>query len=529
VVAASGLTRVLTLRCADWPVVAAVRCGALAPGAPAFVLDGERVVAADALARAAGVRVGQRRRAARRAAPDATVVVRDHLAEARAFEPVVQAVGDLCPRLEVIDAGWLALDIRGPARHFGGEQAFVAHLAGVVAHLVEGARSGIGLADGRAASAIASLMAARDAAPVIVAAGGSTTFLGPLDLAWFRAVGEVDAETVDLLHRLGIRTAGDLAALDHADVLTRFGAAGARLHAVVSGDDRRRLHTVDPARLPEVTHPFDEPVATVTPVVFAARRLAADLVGALAASGTVCTRVTVIAETEHSERSERHWYRAEGLSVAAIVERVRWQLDAWIGTVGAVTAGITLITLIASEARPDEGAQAGLWGGRTAADETAARAVTRLVAMCGEEAVRVPVWVGGRLPAQRYGWLPAADVDLGDGGSRTVADGAPWPGSLTRPAPATLPVEPEVAEVLDADGVPVLVSGRGEVTADPALVVAGGRPAGVVAWAGPWPIVERWWEQRRRRLAHLQVVLDDGRALLLAVERRRWTVVARHD
>lgn len=527
--AASGLTRVLTLRCVDWPIVAAVRCGALAPGAPAFVLDGERVVAADPGARAAGVRIGQRRRAARRAAPDATVVTRDHLAEARAFEPVVQAVGELCPRLEVVDAGWLALDIRGPARHFGGEQAFAAHLAGVLAHPLEGARSGIGLADGRVASAIASLMAARDTSPVVVAAGDSSTFLGPLDLAWFRAVGEVDAETLDLLRRLGIRTAGDLAALDHADVLTRFGAPGARLHAVVSGDDRRRLHTVDPSRLPEVTHPFDEPATTVTPAVFAARRLADDLAGVLAASGMVCTRLTVIAETEHSERSERHWYRAEGLSAAAIVERVRWQLDAWVGTVGAVTAGITLITLVASEARPDEGAQPGLWGGRTAADETAARTVTRLVAMCGEEAVRVPVWTGGRVPSERYGWASAADVDLLDGGSRSVADDAPWPGSVTHPAPTTLPVEPEVADVLDADGLPVLVTGRGEVTADPALVVTEGRSATVVAWAGPWPVIERWWEQRRRRLAHLQVVLDDGRALLLAVERRRWTVVARHD
>jgi len=47
----------------------------------------------------------------------------------------------------------------------------------------------------------------------------------------------------------------------------------------------------------------------------------------------------------------------------------------------------------------------------------------------------------------------------------------------------------------------------------------------VVWWAGPWPVTERWWEPRRRRLARLQVVFDDGTAHLLAVERRRWSIV----
>ena len=304
--ATSGLTRVLTLWCADWPVAAAVRTGVLAVGSPAVVIDGERVIAVDAVARAAGVRAGQRRRIARRAAPDAAVLARDRLAEARAFEAVVQVVGESCPRLEVIDAGWLALDIRGPARHFGGEEAFVAHLTDLVTPLLDGVRFGIGLADGRVASAIAARRAARAGSPVVVAVGGSPAFLAPLALDWFRAVGETDADTIDLLRRLGIRTAGDLAALDGSDVLTRFGPAGARLHTVVSGDDHRRLHTVDPGRLPEAAHPFDEPVTTVTPVVFAARRLAEDLVSSLAATGTVCTRVTVIAETtsDFGNRSE---------------------------------------------------------------------------------------------------------------------------------------------------------------------------------------------------------------------------------
>jgi protein ImuB len=85
-------------------------------------------------------------------------------------------------------------------------------------------------------------------------------------------------------------------------------------------------------------------------------------------------------------------------------------------------------------------------------------------------------------------------------------------------------------EVLAVDGSLLSVSGRGDLNADPDVVVIGGRRRRVVAWAGPWPLLDRWWDRRgRRRLARLQVVLDDGSAHLLAVEQRRWSLMGTHD
>jgi len=67
------------------------------------------------------------------------------------------------------------------------------------------------------------------------------------------------------------------------------------------------------------------------------------------------------------------------------------------------------------------------------------------------------------------------------------------------------------------------------MTSEPVSVVIGGRSRRVVAWAGPWPLIERWWdERRRRRLARLQVVLEDGSAHLLAVEHQRWHLMGTH-
>jgi protein ImuB len=75
------------------------------------------------------------------------------------------------------------------------------------------------------------------------------------------------------------------------------------------------------------------------------------------------------------------------------------------------------------------------------------------------------------------------------------------------------------------------VNGRGAASAAPARVsVAGGPPSHVVAWAGPWPLDERWWDaQAHRRRARWQVVTADGDALLLTLEAGTWSVEAIYE
>jgi protein ImuB len=52
----------------------------------------------------------------------------------------------------------------------------------------------------------------------------------------------------------------------------------------------------------------------------------------------------------------------------------------------------------------------------------------------------------------------------------------------------------------------------------------------VVAWAGPWPVDERWWDPRRhRRRVRLQMVDGDGMARLLVLEAGAWKVAATYD
>lgn len=173
------------------------------------------------------------------------------------------------------------------------------------------------------------------------------------------------------------------------------------------------------------------------------------------------------------------------------------------------------------EARP-HAEQRGFFGGRGAGDDRAEAAAHRVRARLGADAVCVASVRGGRRPEDRASLVPW-------GAPAPRRDDAPWPGQLGAPQPATTLVRYVPADLRDAAGAAVRVSGRGLLSADPASVGFSSRARAGVAWhAGPWPIVERWWASPRRR-AHLQLVLDTGEAVLLVAESGRWWLSGVYD
>ena len=464
-------TRTLVVWCPDWPVVAS---GA-GPDDAVAVVFANRVVACSAAARAEGVRRGLRRREAQGRCPDLALVPADPVRDARAFEPVAAAVATLSPRLEVLRPGTLALATRGPSRYFGGDEALAARAAALGTEALDGFGSArAGVADGP----FAALMAARapGPGPTVVPPGGSAAFLAPLpvgdlELALDADGGTAGRELAELLHRLGVRTLGAVAALPAGAVLGRFGVLGARAACLARGEDERPPDPRPPEPDLVVAIELDPPAERVETAAFAARTLAAELGERLARRGMACTAVAVEAETEHGEALSRRWRSEGGLTPAALADRVRWQLDGWLHGSAAVrpTGGICLLRLVPDAVVPDEGRQLGFWGGATDADERAARGVARLQGLLGPDAVTVPQLVGGRSPAERGRRVPAHVVRLGAPAvapSRAPAAG-PWPGALPPPSPAVALARPLPADVLDGDGGSVGVTGRGLVTAAP--------------------------------------------------------------
>ena len=521
----------------NWAVVAAQATAA----EPVVVLHGNRVVAHSLAAAREGIVVGQRRRQAQSCCPQVRLVAHDPDGDARRFEGVVTAIAALIPRIEITEPGMLSFLAKGPSRYFGGEAAMAERMRNLATSVLAEAGTaleavggfGVGVADGRFAATIAAQQSAAHSPPVIVANGPAATarFLAAFPVQLLASVAGLDGEFVQLLQRLGIRLLGDLAALSTADVLARFGRAGEFAHRLASGGDDRPPDTVEPPSGLVAIQVLDDPAHHVDTLVFIARQLADELSGALSADGKVCTRLIITAETDHSERNERLWYRSTGLSAAAMVERARWQLDAWVNS-AALSAGVTMLRLEPIEVRSDDGVQLGLWGGRTQADEWAARAVARLATLAGADHVVVPAATGGRLPGDAYAWVPAVTADLADPAQRLTPIDGPWPGNLPSPAPAVVHAEPVAIEVRDAEGRAVRVTGRGSVGAPPATVQRGGTAASietVVAWAGPWPLEERWWDAARaRRSARFQLLTGSGALLLVSLERQRWWLLGEY-
>jgi protein ImuB len=522
--------RTMVVRCRDWPAVAA----GVGPDEPVAVVFANRVVSATPAARADGVRRGQRRREAQGRCPGIRVIPRDEGREARAFEPVLGAVDDLTPRIELTRPGSCAFATRGPSRYFGGDAALAALVVERVTAVLGpwgwgGARHvGVGVADGPFAAGLAARVDTGGDAVTIVPVGETPDFLAPLP------VGVLDQPAfTEVLTRLGIATLGELAALPIADLIARFGVEGQRAHRLASGLDQSPLDTRAP--MPELTvaDELDPPAERVDAAAFVAKALADELFDRLGSRGLSCTRVLVSAETEHGEVSERLWRHEGTLDATAMADRVRWQLDGWLNGPAATrpTSGITLLRLVPDEITPAHGRQLGFWGGEAAAAERAARAVARVQGILGPDAVHVVEWAGGRHPGERVRSVPAHAVDLTarpslDPGSVV----APWPGCLPEPSPARLHDPPIATDVLDDAGDTVRVSGRGEASADLVQLVLSSGPRSIEAWAGPWPVDERWWDGgARRRRARFQVVLDGGDAHLVSVEGGRWWIEATYD
>lgn len=509
--------RTLVVWCPDWPVTAAGVKGAVA------VVFANRVVACSAAARAEGVGRGLRRREAQGHCPDLVVVEHDPARDARAFEPVVVAVEAFAPRVEIVRPGVCAVATLGPSRYFGGDEALAAQVGAAVAARGAGGGCRVGIADGPFAAGLAARRG------VVVAPGESPAFLAPFP------VGVLERpELADLLVRLGIRTLGALAALPAPDVLARFGPDGAMAHRLARGLDERAPAGREPPLDLAVEVELDPPAERVDTAAFAAKALADELHQALAGRGLDCTRIAVEAETEHGESLCRLWRHDGALTAAAMAERVRWQLDGWLSGTSAYvsgasasgppTAGLTSLRLSPDQVGPGHGRQLDFWGGAAEASARAARALARVQGILGPEAVVTAVRSGGRGPAEQVTLVPWGEP-------RSPSEALPWPGKVPPPSPATVFTEPVAAQVLDAARAPVGVSGRGVVTAPPArFSVAGGVWHQVVAWAGPWPVDERWWDSvAHRRRARFQVVTADGSAWLLALEAGCWWAEASYD
>ncbi len=167
--------------------------------------------------------------------------------------------------------------------------------------------------------------------------------------------------------------------------------------------------------------------------------------------------------------------------------------------------------------------QLGFFGQRGAGDDRADAAAHRVRRRLGADAVVVASLRGGRVPEDRATLVPW-------GSPKSVTrDVAPWPGQMRAPSPATTLARPVAVQLRDASDHPVVMGARGFLSEAPATLLFSRQLRREVIWyAGPWPLVERWWTLNRRR-AHVQILLVSGEALLLTAESNKWWLAGIYD
>jgi protein ImuB len=542
--------RMLVLWCPDWPAVAAAKAAGIPAHRPVAVFSANRVVACTAVARAAGVRRGMRRRDAQSRCPELAVLGLDDDRDARLFEPVAAAVEELVVGVEVVRPGLVAVPVAGAAGFFGrvvrnassrggsegdrdhgeaGERRLVELLLDHVPAHAE-VECQIGLADGLFAATLAAHRSA------LVEQGAAEEFLAPLSITELDQPGANRTELVDLLRRLGLLTLGAFAALSGRDVVSRFGSAGLLAHRLARGQSERPPHRRRPPPELAVTEEFDPPLERVDSAAFVAKILAGRFHTGLAGHGLACTRIGIYAVSEHGEELGRVWRCAEPLTPQGIADRVRWQFEGWLRAApeDRPTSGICRLRLEPEETVEGRSLQFGLWqhglgDEQVLAAERAGRALVRVQGLLGPDGAFTAVLDGGRGPAERVRLVPWGDP------RRTVSPPEePWPGRLPAPSPATVFERTVPARLVDSAGVRVGITDRGELSAAPhAVVIDEGPPRRIRDWAGPWLVDTGWWASSGPGLrTRVQALLESGTAVLLTAmgdDCPQWTVEGIYD
>ncbi|MGH2450060.1 MAG: DNA polymerase IV [Candidatus Limnocylindria bacterium] len=190
------------------------------------------VSAASYEAREFGVRSAMPLRTAARLCPQAVFVPGDRERYEAASDDVMGLFAERTPLVEPISLDEAFLDVTATAHLFGGPERIARELKDAVRRRC-GLVFSVGVASNKLCAKIASDLRKPDGL-VIVPAGGEAGFLAPLPLARLWGVGP---KTRAVLEGWGLRTIGDLAAVDPATVESRLGEHGRAISERARGID----------------------------------------------------------------------------------------------------------------------------------------------------------------------------------------------------------------------------------------------------------------------------------------------------
>ncbi len=342
--------------------------------------------------------------------------------------------------------------------------------------------------------------------PVHIAPGEDAVYLMRVPLALL----PMDAELRETLHALGLRTAGEVAALDPLDVERRWGAEGLALWRLARADDPRRasLATRDDPR--HVTQELPAAVTTMEPILFVVRAALDRLVRTLAADGRAAAAIaiTLTMAGARPRRITREVRPATPMArVGPLFERCRALLDSW--TLDAPVDAVEVGVAHAVTATAEQGdLLTPAWRDAAAADAALARLRTTL----GADAVVRPVRRDSHAPERAGAWdaietfTPPPPIDA-------------LAGAVTRDGRALrlLPAPEAIHVTTDAHGTPCELRWRGARHT-------------LTQVQGPERLSGEWWQADPFTREYWRCVsATAGASLVIYREARGWRVQGWED
>lgn len=244
-----------------------------------------RITAVNRSARAGGIRPGQALADARAVLPALMTRPAEPERDHAALLALARWAVRYGPQRHVEAADGLWVDTTGVAHLYGGEARLAGDIYARLSRL--GLTARIAMAETAGAAHALARHATTAARPVrCVAPGEVRTALAPMPLAALR----LDADTVLLARRLGLKRIGDLYGLPRPSLARRFrsdriaGALVARLDAALGCDAEPRAGLPEPPRL-AATRSFAEPLVSADGLIAAVGELTHELLALLDAQG----------------------------------------------------------------------------------------------------------------------------------------------------------------------------------------------------------------------------------------------------
>ena len=358
-------------------------------GSPVVVGDWEEhVVAVSDEALLSGVVPGMASRQAEHLCPLATFLPPEPEAAAQLRELISSALYDLAPTVEVCVDGVAWLDVNGVVS--AGELIREARRR---LKKAIGREPRLGLAPGPFSARLA---AARARPGRLVQVENARTFVAPLSSHEL----PLDAEQLERLDLLGLRTLGAVAAIGPRELESQLGRDGRHAVLLARGLEPDQLTPWRPPLFTSVHRQFEPPIEDREALLFVARALCDDLAAELGLRGAGAKRIRVRLLLESAPHEQRDSLVRHPLSSAAeLFGLIGSWIKEWQPRAPITEMWIELPVLEAAGRR-----QLRLWAGGDGNSEEVVAALERLQERWGDEVVHRPRpnLLSSPIPSQRF-------------------------------------------------------------------------------------------------------------------------------